>query len=157
MSIDDKTKDIFKWSIEQYNISRKIDRNPNILSVQVPRYSIYACHLGENIANEKNGHGRPVIVLSSSIILKNNTNIIIAPLSKNIKWEISSQTKKKLKYSYHYVLHKIKYPKLAYDSCIQFEDVRVVSKARLGQYICEVTDSNDVKNIKKRIKEIFGI
>lgn len=156
MDLIDKAKNIFSWSVVQYKICERIENNPSIYNATIPMFSIYTCHLGENIGDEKNGIGRPVIILSSNIIFKNNRNIIIAPLSKNIKWDGNS-TKKVLRYKQHYVLYKLKYPKLGYDSVIQFEDIRSINKSRLGKYICQVNDVMDIKGIKDRIKYMFGV
>ena len=42
---------------------------------------------------------------------------------------------------------KSKYNKLNYDSAVQCEDIRSVSKARMGKYICKI-DGIDMVEIK---------
>ena len=92
---------------------------------------------------------RPCLIVSNQRINHESGNIIVIPFSKNIKYEHG--TKSRLKYPYHYVLRKSKYSKLQFDSVVQCEDIRCVSKARLSKYICNV-DTTDMKEIRKRIK-----
>ena len=70
-------------------------------------------------------------------------------MSKEIKYK-DDNTKTELKYEWHYVFKKSKYNKLNYDSAVQCEDIRSVSKARMGKYICKI-DGIDMVEIKKRI------
>lgn len=112
-------------------------------------------YLGENIGHEKSRlEARPCIIVSTNRINYKNTNVVVVPLSKVIKFKPGSTTK--LAYDWHYVLRKSNYPKLSYDSAVQCEDIRCVSKARMGKYICQVS-SNDMTEIKKRIKSTLQI
>ena len=43
-----------------------------------------------------------------------------------------------------------------YDSAVQCEDIRCVSKARMGKYICSI-DNTDLNEIKKRLKKALQI
>lgn len=52
-------------------------------------------------------------------------------------------------------LLKTKY-KLKYDSIVQCEDIRIVSKARVGDVI-DFVDKADMKQIEKRMKYFFDI
>ena len=97
-----------------------------------------------------------IIISHLKELYKKIANVIVVTLSKNIKWE-DPITKRKLKYDTHYVLKKSKYPQLAFDSTVQCEDIRVVSKARLGQYICSVNLATDMKQIKKRLKSALQL
>ncbi len=121
----------------------------------VPRGAIYTCYLGENIGYEKGGlDSRPVLVVSTDQLNKKSGNVVIVPLSKHIKWE--DKPRRKLKYDSHFVLYKSKYTKLNHDSAIQCEDIRVVSKSRLGDLVCFVDDI-EMKKINKRLKFTFQI
>ena len=51
---------------------------------------------------------------------------------------------------------KSKYNNLNYDSAVQCEDIRCVSKARMGKYICSI-DTTDLDEIKKRLKKALQI
>lgn len=92
---------------------------------------------------------RPCIIVSREQINKESGNVIVIPLSKNIKY--ADQTHTSLKLPYHYALYKSKYSKLAFDSAVQCEDIRCVSKARLCTYVCNI-DPKDMKEISKKIK-----
>jgi mRNA interferase MazF len=121
---------------------------------KVNRGQIYTCFLGENIGFEKSKlEARPCIIVSTKRINHESGNIIIVPLSKNIKYEPGTH---KLKYPYHYVLKKSNYPKLQFDSAVQCEDIRCVSKARLSKYVCNVR-TDDMISIRKRLKTALQI
>ena len=75
-------------------------------------------------------------------------------MTKEIKYK-DNNTKTELKYEWHYVLKKSKYNKLNYDSTVQCEDIRSVSKARMGKYICKIDgiDMVEKKENKKNFTE----
>lgn len=93
------------------------------------------------------------LIVSTRQINYESGNVIVVPLSKNIKYQTGTR---KLKYPYHFVLQKSKYPKLAFDSVVQCEDIRCVSKARLSTFVCN-TDPKDMLQIKKRLKSALQI
>lgn len=106
---------------------------------------------GKILALRKAGSNRArVLSCPLTKINTNSGNVVVVPLSKNIKWTQTPDGKKTLRYDWHYVLYKQKYP-LNYDSAVYCEDIRSISKVRLGKYICHV-DPQDMKNISKRIK-----
>ncbi len=153
--IDNKYENMFRWMSNKLRIQDRFNKN-NQSKVKYPRGAIYACYFGENIGHEKSRlEARPCIVVSNNRINYNATNIVVIPLTKEIKYK-NNATKTELKYEWHYVLKKSKYNKLNYDSAIQCEDIRSVSKARLGKYICKV-DIDDMDEIKKRIKKALQI
>lgn len=116
---------------------------------KIHRGQIYTCFLGENIGYEKSRiEARPCLIVSTKQINHESGNIIVVPLSKNIKYQSGTRL---LKYPYHYVLKKSKYPKLAHDSAVQCEDIRCISKARISTFVCN-TDPKDMSQIKKRLK-----
>jgi mRNA interferase MazF len=80
---------------------------------------------------------------------------VVIPLTKEIKYK-DNTTKTELKYEWHYVLKKSKYNQLNYDSAVQCEDIRSVSKARMGKYICSI-DTTDLDEIKKRLKKALQV
>lgn len=54
---------------------------------------IYLFELGENVGSEQNsniGADRPVIVISNNLINSTASNIIVAPLSKTLKYKVYS-------------------------------------------------------------------
>lgn len=145
-----KYENLLKWTFTKIKIHEKHDRN-NQAKILIPRMSIYTCQMGENIGHEKGANKpRPILVVSNDTINGESSNVIIIPLSTTIKWK--DPVKKKLKFASHYVLKNSRYTKLTDDSAVQCEDIRCVSKARLGVFICMVDEPYDIKEINKRIK-----
>lgn len=145
-------EDYIKWFWKKFKLEQAFNRNI-LRNWFVKRKSIYTCYLGENIGDEKGKlDSRPVLVVSADHINRSNSNVVVVPLSKNIKWK--DPIKKVLRYDYHYVLYKRKYNKLTHDSAVQCEDIRVVSKKRLGDLIEEI-DNNDMKEIRKRLRRVL--
>lgn len=139
-----------KWLNKKLKLNKHFELNKQRLSNwKVHRGQIYTCFLGENIGYEKSRlEARPCLIVSTKQINHESGNIIVVPLSKNIKYLDNTEM---LKYPYHYVLKKSKYPKLDYDSAIQCEDIRCISKARIATFVCN-TDPKDMSQIKKRLK-----
>ena len=108
-----------------------------------------------NIGHEKSRlEARPCLIVSSDRINKKSSNVIIVPLSKEIKYK--DGTKTELYYDWHYILKKSKYNSLAFDSAVQCEDIRCVSKSRMGKFITKI-DPNDMKEIRKRLRKALQI
>jgi len=142
------------WMYKKLKLQTKFTTN-DLSSWKVNRGEIYTCYLGENIGYEKSKQAaRPCIIVSSDSINHESGNIVVIPLSKNIKYR--DKSKGLLKYNYHYVLKKSKYKKLAYDSAVQCEDIRNISKIRLCTYIDHI-ETIDMNNIKKRIKKALQV
>ena len=143
-------EDLARWFSYSLKLQDRFIKNPKMKG-KVNRGDIYACYLGQNIGYEKSRlEARPCVVVSTDNINHNSENIVVIPLSKNIKYERTPKGKLILKYDWHYVLYKTKY-KLNHNSAVQCEDIRCISKIRLGRYIDHV-DQQDMKNISKRIK-----
>mgnify|MGYP004532737249 CR=1 FL=1 len=154
-TIDNKYENMFRWMSNKLRIQDRFNRN-NQSHVKYPRGAIYACYFGENIGHEKSRlEARPCVIVSNNRINYRATNIVVIPLTKEIKYK-DDKTKTELKYEWHYVLKKSKYNKLNYDSAVQCEDIRSVSKARMGRYICKI-DVDDMDEIRKRIKKALQI
>lgn len=149
-----KFENLLRWTSCKLKLQDKFDRN-NQRNVKFPRGSVYACYLGENIGHEKSRlEARPCVVVSNNRINYKSTNIIVVPLSKEIKYKLNSSNE--LKYEWHYVLRHSKYDSLRFDSVVQCEDIRSISKARVGRYICQLKN-DDVDEIRKRIKKTLQI
>lgn len=152
--ITNKFENLYRWAGHKLRLQDKFEKN-NQQYVRYPRGAIYACYFGENVGHEKSRlEARPCVIISTNRINYNNTNIVVIPLTKGIKYKNNSSSE--LKYEWHYVLKKSKYTKLNYDSAVQCEDIRCVSKARMGKYICMV-EPKDMEEIKKRIKKALQI
>ena len=143
-------ENLARWLAFSIRLQDRFNKNP-VMKGMVNRGDIYACYLGQNIGYEKSRlEARPCLVVSSDNINHKSGNIIVVPLSKNVKRGRGS-AQNVLKYDWHYILYKSKY-KLNFDSLVQCGDIRCISKVRLGRYIDHV-DQFDMKNIGKRIKK----
>jgi mRNA interferase MazF len=153
-AINNKYENMFRWMSNKLKIQDKFQKNDQ-RNVKYPRGSIYTCHFGENIGHEKSRlEARPCVVVSNNRINYKSTNIVVIPLTKEIKYKDGSNIE--LRYEWHYVLKKSKYCNLNYDSAVQCEDIRSVSKARLGKYICTI-DRKDLDETRKRVKKALQI
>lgn len=149
-----KYENFFRWAAHKLKIQESFNKN-NQKGTKHPRGAVYTCYFGENIGHEKSRlEARPCVIVSTDGINFKSTNVIVVPLSKDIKYKNSSKTV--LKYDTHYVLRKSKYNKLKFDSVAQCEDIRCVSKARLGKYITKL-DNEDMDGIRKRIKRTLQL
>lgn len=117
-----------------------------------PRSAIVSVFLGENVGYEKSGK-RPAVVVSTDTNNRTNGNIAVIPLTK-IDNKRDKQGNVRLLNS-QYKLNKSKY-KLTYDSVVQCEDMRVVSKERVGDVI-DFVDSTDMQAINKRLKYFLSL
>lgn len=152
--MNNKYENLLRWTAHKLKLQDKFKRN-DMSSLNVPRGCIYTCYFGENIGREKSRlEARPCVVISTDGINRKSSNVVVIPMSKNIRYKGKSTSE--LKYSWHYVLRKDKYTKLNYDSVVQCEDIRSVSKVRLGKFICRI-DKEDMNNIKKRLKKALQI
>lgn len=113
-----------------------------------PRKAIVTVFLGENIGFEKSGP-RPAIVVSNDTNNKLSGNVAIVPLTD----ETNKSGKPLLKTQYRLLASKYK---LKMNSIAQCEDIRSISKARIGAVI-DFVQPDDMKEIDKRIKTFFQI
>jgi mRNA interferase MazF len=119
-----------------------------------PRKAIVNVFFGENVGYEKNGQ-RPAVVVSSDTVNRTSGNITVVPLTKEEN-KIDPRTGKVKKLlDSQYRLLKNKY-KLNYNSIVQCEDIRTVSKERIGDII-DFVDDTDMKQIEKRLKFLLEI
>ncbi|WP_304459514.1 type II toxin-antitoxin system PemK/MazF family toxin [Alicyclobacillus sendaiensis] len=133
-----------RWFALQTKINDKYDGS---IGHFFPRGSVVNVFFGENVGFEKTGT-RPAVVISNDTINKTSGNIIVAPLT-----DVANKAGKKM-LSTQYILRKSNNPFLKMDSIVQCEDMRVVSKARVGDLIGFIHPS-DKANLDKRIKACF--
>ncbi|WP_340395773.1 type II toxin-antitoxin system PemK/MazF family toxin, partial [Bacillus smithii] len=155
-----KEKALRTWNEEKIQLAKDwIENEGEQKRRKIVQGGIYLCTLGENIGSEQNtehGEQRPVIVLSNNMINPTAPNVLIAPLSKQLK---TKQNRKGLtvpKYNSHYFLYKNKYSFLNYDSAVKTEELRSVSKIRLNVLLGQV-DDKDFKKILARLKWTTGM
>ncbi|WP_186674020.1 type II toxin-antitoxin system PemK/MazF family toxin, partial [Sporosarcina sp. BP05] len=108
---------------------------------------------GENVGFEKN-LTRPSIIVSVDSSNQSSGNVLVIPMTKKTNKAKGSRPFRLLKSQY--LLLKSNYTGLAFDSVVQCEDIRSVSKARLGDLLDTVTEE-DMKEIDKRLSYIIGL
>ncbi|WP_171046333.1 type II toxin-antitoxin system PemK/MazF family toxin [Lentibacillus cibarius] len=121
--------------------------------------AVHLCELGVNIGSEQ-GEERPVVILSNNRINSSSTNVMIVPLTKNLK-KRRIKTKKGIiknapKIRTHYFLMKDKYPFLSYNSAAMTEGITTISKIRIGKHMGKLSDQ-DLTAIQSRLKWIFDL
>lgn len=139
-------KELMQWTFRKTRINETMHTNKK-RSHFFPRGSIVSVYLGENIGFEKGGT-RPAVIVSNDMNNRASGNVVIIPLTDE-----SNKPKRLLPSQYR--LFKSNY-KLSLNSIVQCEDIRVVSKARLGNVI-DFVNKEDMKNINKRIKTMLAL
>lgn len=139
-----------KWLVESIEINEKYNPRNDAF---IPRGRIVNVNYGENIGFEKNSM-RPSVIVSVDSSNQRSGNVIVVPMTKKNNKQKGNQPFRLLRSQY--LLLKEKYPGLAFDSVVQCEDIRVVSKARLGDLLDTVTDE-DMKEIDRRLRFILSL
>ena len=112
--------------------------------MEVKRGDIYSAILDNSIGSEQSGI-RPVLIIQNNVGNTFSNTTIIAPIS-------SSYTKHDI--PTHVFLNDKK--SLYSDSVILLEQIRVISKDRLGHFISRISDKK-MKEVDKAILKSLGI
>jgi|GEM_PF-912407 Growth inhibitor len=153
------------WKKSKVTLAKDwIDNESAQKSRGLQRLAVHLCVLGENIGNEQNEE-RPVIIVSRNSQNATAGNVIVIPLSKQLRCRkdqngriIRNQAGKPIpKYDYHYFFFRSKYTFLDYDSNAKAEDITTVSKIRIGKHLGDITDAQDIRNLEKRVKTILDL
>ena len=139
-----------KWLVEATEINESY--NPKNHKF-IPRGRIVNVNYGENIGFEKS-LTRPSIIVSVDSSNQSSGNVLVVPMTKKANKTKDGRPFRLLKSQY--LLLKANYTGLAFDSIVQCEDIRSVSKARLGDLLDTVSE-NDMKEIDKRLNFILGL
>ncbi|KEI03074.1 type II toxin-antitoxin system PemK/MazF family toxin [Clostridium botulinum] len=123
------------WVNEQIKMNENVSRDAKVIP---RRGEIWTCELGQNIGSEENKI-RPVIIIQNDTGNKNAPTTIIAPISNRPK-----------KIAVHIELRESDYKlengeKNHITGTVLLEQIKVVSKARLGRHIA--TLNNDFMEI----------
>jgi mRNA interferase MazF len=143
-------KEMVKWFVISIQLSEKFEFAELPF---IPRGSVAFAQLGENIGHEKCDL-RPVLVISNDQINRTSSNIVIAVLT-DASNKKDSTGRTKLLFS-QYELFKNDFPFLTFDSIIQFEDIKSISKVRIGKPIGMLT-SSQMAVFENRIKSTLGL
>lgn len=139
-----------RWLDKSIEINEKYEPEKD---KYIPRGRIVNVNYGENIGFEKNEE-RPSVVVSVNSSNESSGNILVVPLTKKENKQKGGRPFRLLK-SQYLLLNK-HYTGLSYDSIVQCEDLRVVSKARLGDLLDTVMEE-DMKEIDKRLRYILDL
>lgn len=135
---------IFKeaeWVNQSIAMNARVNKRSNILP---KRAEIWTCELGENVGSEENKI-RPVIIIQNDTGNKNAPTTIIVPISNRPK-----------KIAVHISILSgdfdlIKGEKMEITGTALVEQIRAVSKARLGRHVATL-NSNFMKLLNSKIK-----
>ena len=103
-------------------------------------FDIYYADLSKNIVESEQGGIRPVIIVQNNIGNTHSPTVIVFPITSEIK---------KANMPTHCIIHKSEKNGLKVDSMVLAEQVRVIDKSRLQNYIGfldNINEQNDVIN-----------
>lgn len=106
---------------------------------------LYYAQLDGTIGSEQSGR-RPVVIVQNDIGNKYSPTVIIVPLTKRIEWKSRQPT--------HYYLKP--FGNIKYDSMILTEQIRVIDKRRLREYLGRLS-LMQIKELDKNILIALGI
>ena len=99
---------------------------------------IYYADLSKNTVNSEQGGIRPVIVIQNGIGNKYSPTLIVLPITSEIKKENMPT---------HCILHRSIKNGLKVDSMVLAEQIRVIDKSRILDYIGYLDNTNEQNNV----------
>lgn len=103
-------------------------------------FDIFYANLSRNTVNSEQGGVRPVIIIQNDIGNKHSPTVIVLPITSEIKKENMPT---------HCVIHKSLVNGLRVDSMVMAEQIRVIDKSRILDYVGRIDNAkeqNDVLN-----------
>lgn len=101
-------------------------------------FDIYYADLSKNTVNSEQGGIRPVIVIQNDIGNKYSPTLIVLPITSEIKKENMPT---------HCILHRSIKNGLKVDSMVLAEQIRVIDKSRVLDYIGYLDNTNEQNNV----------
>ena len=101
-------------------------------------FDIYYADLSKNTVNSEQGGIRPVIIIQNDIGNKYSPTLIVLPITSEIKKENMPT---------HCILHKSIKNGLKVDSMVLAEQIRVIDKSRILDYIGYLDNTNEQNNV----------
>ena len=101
-------------------------------------FDIYYADLLKNTVNSEQGGIRPVIIIQNDIGNKYSPTLIVLPITSEIKKENMPT---------HCILHKSIKNGLKVDSMVLAEQIRVIDKSRILDYIGYLDNTNEQNNV----------
>jgi mRNA interferase MazF len=138
-------KELFQhisWSNDKININNNISLN---ITTKPKRGEIWTCQLGKNIGSEENKI-RPVIIVQNDTGNEKGPTTIIVPISNRPK-----------KIATHIELRESDYKLVPNEEArvtgtILCEQIKVVSKARLGRHVATLENDFIIKILNPKLK-----
>ena len=111
----------------------------------IKKGDIYYASLNPIIGSEQSGN-RPVVVVQNNIGNKYSPTVLIAPITSKVNSKPNLPT--------HVIIKKN--GKITHDSIILIEQIRVIDKQRLQEYLCKI-EPEKIDEINKAMIEAFDI
>lgn len=160
-----KTKQIYDWLPLQLEMAHHwIEHEKTQTKRNMARGAVHFCQFGENIGCEQNEE-RPVVIISNNTVNSTSGNVLVIPLTKNLKIRTFPKTGQPIltkegnpipRFQSHYFLFKNKYDFLAFDSAAKTEETTSVSKIRLKDHLGSL-DEEDISRLETRLKWSLGL
>lgn len=112
---------------------------------EIEKGDIYYASLDPIIGSEQSGN-RPVVVVQNNIGNKYSPTVLIAPITSKVNSKPNLPT--------HIFIKKN--GKIIHDSIILIEQIRVIDKQRLQEFLCKI-DPEKIDEINKAIVEGFDL
>lgn len=126
-AIENKIRQLRAWEHKKETLSTCcLSNSERVLNRYAFRGSIYLVNFGENLGVEIN-RKRPALILSPNDFNKYSGAVTVVPITKKLIYADVNQERPK--YPYHYFISKSAYPFLNFNSCIECEQVRTISKS----------------------------
>lgn len=139
-----------QWLVEATELNEGYEPSKDTF---IPRGRIVNVRFGENVGFEKNSK-RPAVIVSVDSSNQRSGNVIVVPLTTKSRKTASGKGLRLLKSQY--LLKQDKYPGLSFDSIVQCEDIRSVSKARLEDLL-DTVNEEDMQQIDRRLSYILDL
>lgn len=148
----DKINKLRNWENQKEKFSKECINDQDVVHHRRAfRGSIYLINFGENVGDEINKK-RPGLIISNNSYNMHSNNVVVLPITTKI---IISKKTHKLKYKSQFFLNKSKYTFLDFDSSVECEQIKTISKARILNHIGNI-DSKDMEKIILKLNKFFS-
>lgn len=151
--LNDKINKLRSWERNKEELSKEsINDIIRIKKKYAFNGSIYLVDFGENIGAEINKK-RPALVVSNNNYNAFSTNVVVLPITKKLIFK--GKDSRLPKYPSHYFLYKLDYNFLDFDSCVECEQIRTMSKARIRKHLGNLKN-DDKEKILLKLNKLFS-
>ena len=128
-----------KWLGDKFRLMSRVD---SAKRRKVKRGQVYWCEFGENIGSEQCMR-RPALILQNDKANLSSPNTIVAPITNTADTNPSV-----------YPLHRPANSPV--NGNVLLGNIVTISKARLGDYICELDQNNEIPGIEESLYNALG-